>query len=328
MSALARSNLYNRLKNAELVVVYDDVQTKVGSLVGVAERVTPQTVNLMTKLGKGLIYVCITEEKGEQLNLPLMVRGSMHSSQKPLTVSVDHNSTTTGISAYERSDTIRAFTQPSARADHFRRPGHVFPILSKDKGLMHRVGIAEAAVELAKMISAEPVAYASEILNQAGEIASAQEIIQIAELNDLCIINISDMLEFAKDELLSSFTGLVVRGRELGRKIGFPTANLYIDAADPLDHGVYGVTVRYNDVKYRGIMNVGVRPTFRNAHNEVHYEVHLLNFNGMIYGKTIHVDVDFFIRHEIAFPTVEHLINQIDTDIAYVEHRFGLVKIQ
>ncbi|MBP1155361.1 MULTISPECIES: 3,4-dihydroxy-2-butanone-4-phosphate synthase [unclassified Paenibacillus] len=325
MSTLSNGAICSKLTKGELVIVYDDIATKVGSLVGIADLVSPQAVNLMTKIGKGLIYVCISEEKAKQLQLPLMVCENRDHSSKPLTVSVDHITTTTGISAFERSDTIRAFTSEYVQPDDFRRPGHVFPLLSKDKGLLQRIGIAEAAVDLAKMVSAVPMAYMCEILNHSGEIANQKEMNQLAEAHDLCVIHLSEIIELTRNDILASFTGLVIQGREVGRKIGFPTANMYIDAEVPLEHGVYGVTVSYHDVKYVGVMNVGVRPTFNHDQNEVHHEIHLLHFNNMIYGKVLQVDVNFFVRNEISFSTVDQLINQIKKDIEVVEHRYGLV---
>jgi 3,4-dihydroxy-2-butanone 4-phosphate synthase len=324
MSGIFNETLLNRLRNGQLVIVYDDVNTNVGTFVGIADKVTPDAVNQMTKIGKGLVYVCITEEKASQLKLPLMV--SVNSS-KPLTVSVDYKDTTTGISSFERSDTIQAFTYANTQPGDFRRPGHVFPLLSKDKGLLQRVGIAEAAIDLSRMASAAPIAYICEILNETGDIATKEEIIQIAKDYDLTILKMSDMIALKRNELIGSFNGHVIQGREARRKIGFPTAHLLVDMVKPLEHGVYGVTIVFNQIKYYGVMNVGNRPTFNNEPNEIHYEVHLLEFDNItIYGKTIKVDVNFFVRREVSFPTVDQLIYQIKKDIAHVQDRFGLLK--
>jgi 3,4-dihydroxy-2-butanone 4-phosphate synthase len=317
--------MFEQLKAGELVILYDDVETKVGALVGIAEAVSPHTVNQMTKIGKGLVYVCITEEKAQQLELPLMSNDNHYISHKPLTVSVDFMSTTTGISAFERSDTIKAFTDENTRAGDFRRPGHVFPLLSKDNGLLQRTGMAEAATDLAKLASAAPAAYMCEILNQAGDIASKQEIVQIAEAHSLSLILLSELIELSKNEVLGSFQGLVIKGREVGRKLGFPTANLCPDWDNPLDFGVYGVTVDLNGAKYFGVMNVGVRPTFNNENQDIHHEVHLLGFSGTIYNEILKIDVNFFVRNEKSFSTVDQLIFQIKRDIQYVEKRFRLV---
>jgi 3,4-dihydroxy-2-butanone 4-phosphate synthase len=323
MSVIFNETLFGPLRNGQLAIVYDDVETKVGNFVGIAEMVTPEAVNFITKVGKGLIYVCITEEKANQLNLPLMVRAD---SCKPLTVSVDYIGTTTGISAFERADTIKAFTDADTKPDDFRRPGHVFPLLSKDKGLLQRVGIAEAATDLARMVSAAPIAYTGEILNNTGEIATKEEIIQIAEAYGLHILYMSEIMEFKKSETLGSFNGLVIQGREVGKQIGFPTAHLLIDLKDPLGLGVYGVTIRCNQVTYYGVMNVGYRPTFNQDKTEIHYEVHLLESNHkVIYGKALKVDVNFFVREEISFQTVDQLIHQIGMDTEYVKTRFGLL---
>jgi 3,4-dihydroxy-2-butanone 4-phosphate synthase len=322
MVSFFNETLFNKLTNGKMVIVYDDVVTNIGSFVGIADKVTPQTVNQMIKIGKGLIYVCITEERASQLKLPLMVGAN---SSKSLTVSVDYKETTTGISAFERSDTIKAFTDDLVQPGDFRRPGHVFPLLGKDKGLLQRVGIAEAAIALSRMAAATPIAYICEILNDTGDIATKEEIIQIAKAYDLNIVLMSDLIALKRNELIGSFTGQVIQGRETRRKIGFPTAHLLVEMVKPLEHGVYGVTVVFNQIKYYGVMNVGNRPTFNKESNEIHYEVHLLKFNNMaIYGKTIKVDVNFFVRPEISFPTVDQLVYQIKKDIEHVEDRFGL----
>jgi 3,4-dihydroxy-2-butanone 4-phosphate synthase len=324
MSEIINETLINKLKNGLIMILYDDVNTNVGTFVGIAEKVTPEAVNQMTKIGKGLVYVCITEERASELKLPLMVGAN---SSKPLTVSVDYKDTTTGISAFERSDTIKAFTDETAEPGDFRRPGHVFPLLSKDRGLLQRIGIAEFAIDLSRMASAAPIAYICEILSDTGDIATKEEIVQIAKAYDLHILKMSDLIALKRNELIGSFNGLVIQGGEAGFKIGFPTAHLLVDMVKPLEHGVYGVTIVFNQIKYYGVMNVSNRPTFNNVSNEIHYEVHLLEFDNMdIYGKTIKVDVNFFVRKEISFPAVNQLIYQIKKDIEHVEDRFDLLK--
>jgi 3,4-dihydroxy-2-butanone 4-phosphate synthase len=329
MSFTLVKNGIHSLKSGELIIAYDDVETQMASLVGLAEKATPQNVNMMTKIGKGLVYVCLTEDKAKQLKLPFMVRDNENHLSKSFTVSVDFKSTTTGISAFERADTIKSFTNKSIQPDEFRRPGHVFPLISKEKGLLQRIGIAEAAVDLAKMVSAAPVAYICEILNSSGEIASQEEVAKLASHHGLQIVKVSDIMDMMNGELLSSFKAKVIKGRQLGRTIGFPTANLHVDQTTiNLASGVYGVKVLYNNEAFFGVMNVGVRPTFKEENPMIRYEVHILDFDKFIYDEEIKIDVCFFLREEISFPTINELISQIKEDVEFVTQRFGLLKIR
>lgn len=317
MSNTSLAQGVNALRNGELIIVFDDMKSQIASFVGIAESVSPQKVNAMIKLGKGLVSVCMTEDQANKLKLPFMVQNN-NSLMKPFTISVDYISTTTGISAFERSDTIKAFTNKNVQMQQFRTPGHVFPLVSKTKGLLQRVDIVEAAVDLAIISSAFPVAYICEILNTSGNIATKEEIDSIAKTNDIFVINISDILDYIKNDILCSFTCPILKKKQPGQKIGFPTFNLQIDLNKVhLDKGVYGVNISINHVKYVGVMNVGIR-----------CEVHLLDFSDKIYDQSVKVDVLFFVRDEISFSMLDELILQIGKDVEYVESRCGLQKVK
>ncbi|MFC6601092.1 3,4-dihydroxy-2-butanone-4-phosphate synthase [Ectobacillus funiculus] len=178
-----------RMKDGELIILLDDINTGTGTLVGAAQHVTPNLVNFMTKIGKGLISVCLTEENAKRLDLLFMVDRSLNPKTKPFTVSVDHRTNTTGISAYERADTIRAFTYEDVQPGDFRKPGHIFPLAGKENGLLQRVDIVEAVIDLTKMASLAPVGYICDILNQKGEMASELEIETMSEEYGLPILN-------------------------------------------------------------------------------------------------------------------------------------------
>lgn len=121
-----------------------------------------------------------------------------------------------------------------------------------------------------------------------------------------------------------SIEGVVIKGKQLGRTIGFPTANLSLRCKEiHLNHGVYGVTVSLNGQQYYGVMNVGIRPTF-NDYRQISYEVHLFHFNQMIYNERLHVNIHFFVRQETSFPNMNQLILQIGKDVDYVKKQFGL----
>ncbi|MEW9672072.1 riboflavin kinase [Ammoniphilus sp. 3BR4] len=116
--------------------------------------------------------------------------------------------------------------------------------------------------------------------------------------------------------------GNVVKGRQLGRTIGFPTANIEpIQATCSLPHGVYGVRVLTDGKWYDGIMNIGNRPTFDDGFH-TSFEVHIFNFNQDIYNQLLHVEVCFFIREETAFSGIDHLVSQIKQDVHYTKEKF------
>lgn len=126
-------------------------------------------------------------------------------------------------------------------------------------------------------------------------------------------------------ESLSTFTGQVIRGNQIGREIGFPTANLMICSKKiNLSNGVYAVKVNYNEKSFTGIMNVGVRPTLNEEKSRVHYEVHIFDFNRMIYDEFLEVEVCFFIREEIAFENLNQLISQIKKDAESAKLHFQM----
>lgn len=118
--------------------------------------------------------------------------------------------------------------------------------------------------------------------------------------------------------------GEVVHGRQIGRTIGFPTANLLVSLENELHlpKGVYGVRVHHEDTYYHGVMNIGMRPTFKDEKGALSCEVHILHFNQDIYGKRLMVDILFFIREEQAFNSVDQLVQQLHLDIEYANKRF------
>ncbi|PLS18603.1 hypothetical protein CVD28_05545 [Bacillus sp. M6-12] len=122
---------------------------------------------------------------------------------------------------------------------------------------------------------------------------------------------------------LCSLHGVVIKGRQIGGTIGFPTANLSLISKKPnLEHGVYGVIGYWNQHQLFGVMNIGVRPTFHDT-REVSYEVHFFDFNDQIYDEELYVDVLFFVRPELSFSKVEELIQQIHQDVAFVKRSFS-----
>lgn len=177
-----------------LVILFDDV-TRIGYFMGLGSRVHVDQVNFMIKHGRGLVYVCITEERAQQLSLPAMTHQDMTDSNKIFSVSVDLKTCTTGISAFERAETIHAFVDHETGPDDFRRPGHIFPLISVNNGLLGKHGIAEGAISLTKILQTDPVAYLCEILDEKGEVATFDQLQNIAEVHQIELIILSEVLE-------------------------------------------------------------------------------------------------------------------------------------
>jgi 3,4-dihydroxy-2-butanone 4-phosphate synthase len=320
-------NGIKRLKSGELIIVIDDIETQTGYLMGLAEMVTAQNVNLMTKIGKGLVYVCIDNKKARDLMLPLMDHSN---SSKNFTVSIDYKSTTTGISAFERSDTIKAMTTQEVKPDDFKKPGHIFPLVFSDNGLLDHVGIVEGAAEMAKMSGCSSnISYLCEILSLDGHVASQIDIMRISKEYGIPYITISDLVKQKQNHFICMLEGEVTQGQGLGGKIGYPTANLQLLSnfqGRELKNGVYGVKVYYQGTEYLGVMNAGVKPTFNHNNEEKSYEIYIFDFNRAIYNEKLSVEVKFFIREEQQFVSITHLISQIENDIKVAGYKFGLLK--
>jgi riboflavin kinase len=132
-------------------------------------------------------------------------------------------------------------------------------------------------------------------------------------------------MEVRDQNLGTCIEGTVVKGHQIGRTLGFPTANLVIHQSikDNLKKGVYGVKVYHDQKNYYGLMNVGVRPTFKEGSSTVSYEVHILNFHKEIYGELLQVDILFFIREEQAFHSKDQLIQQLNLDVEQFDERLS-----
>jgi 3,4-dihydroxy 2-butanone 4-phosphate synthase/GTP cyclohydrolase II len=185
------------LKQGEVVIVCDDEEREnEGDFVALAEKATPEVINFMIKYGRGLVCVPITEELADKLDLAPMVNHNTDSHGTAFTVSVDYKSTTTGISAYERSMTIQALLDPDAKASDFKRPGHVFPLVAKKGGVLRRAGHTEAAIDLARLCGAKPAGVICEIIKEDGTMARVPDLRNIADEFGLKMITIKDLIQY------------------------------------------------------------------------------------------------------------------------------------
>lgn len=188
-----------------IIVVDDEDRENEGDFVILAEHATPENINFMAVHGRGLICTPISPAIAERLALHPMVGNNTDNHQTAFTVSIDYKTTETGISAFERSDTILSILDDQATSGDFRRPGHVFPLIAKEKGVLVRNGHTEAAVDLAILCGSQPAGVICEIMKENGEMARVPELLEIAKQHALKIITIADLIHYRyeREQLVS-----------------------------------------------------------------------------------------------------------------------------
>ncbi len=178
------------------IVVDDEDRENEGDLVLAAEKVTPEAVNFMTRFGRGLVCVPLTAERIETLDLPPMVTNNTDSRDTAFTVSVDARGTSTGISAFERAQTIQKLIDDSAGPADFTRPGHIFPLKAKDGGVLRRAGHTEAVIDIANLAGVYPAGVICEIMNEDGTMARVPELLKFAEEHGMKVVTIADLIQY------------------------------------------------------------------------------------------------------------------------------------
>ncbi len=187
------------LKNGKVIIVVDDEDREnEGDFVTAAHNVTPEVINFMATHGRGLICTPITEERAAQLDLNLMVSKNTAQHETACTVSVDllGHGCSTGISASDRSKTVKALIDPKIRSSDLGRPGHIFPLIAKTGGVLRRTGHTEATIDLAVMAGFEPCGALVEIMNEDGSMARLPDLMKIAEKFKLKIVSIKDLISY------------------------------------------------------------------------------------------------------------------------------------
>ncbi|MBT3169672.1 MAG: bifunctional 3,4-dihydroxy-2-butanone-4-phosphate synthase/GTP cyclohydrolase II [Candidatus Cloacimonetes bacterium] len=185
------------IKNGKMIIVVDDENREnEGDFVMAAEKVTPEAVNFMISKGKGLVCTPMLKQHLEKLKIFKMTSGNTDPYHTAFTVSVDYKTTKTGISAGERATTIKALTNPLAMPTDFNRPGHIFPLIAKENGVLDRAGHTEASVDLAKLAGLFPAGVICEIVDENGEMARLDRLKILAKKWDLKIISIEDLIEY------------------------------------------------------------------------------------------------------------------------------------
>lgn len=178
-----------------LIVVDDEDRENEGDFILAAERVTPESINFMAKHGRGLICMAITKQRAQELDLNIMVDNNTALHATPFTVTIDaKKGTSTGISASDRALTIRTVIDPQTHPNDLARPGHIFPLVARDGGVLERSGHTEATVDLARLSGLYPAGVLCEIMDEDGSMARVPRLIELAKKFDLKIITIKDLI--------------------------------------------------------------------------------------------------------------------------------------
>ncbi len=179
-----------------VIVVDDEGRENEGDLIMAAEKATPEAVNFVVKNARGLLCVAITQDRAGELELPLMVNHNTEYMRTAFTVSVDHKNVTTGISALERAVTIKALSDPESKGDDFLKPGHIFPLIARNGGVMVRAGHTEAATDLARLAGLTPAGLICEIMNEDGTMARRPDLEVFGAQHGLKMISVADLISY------------------------------------------------------------------------------------------------------------------------------------
>ena len=189
----------NDIRKGKIVIVVDDKNREnEGDFLAAAELITPEIINFMATHGRGLICAPITEDISKKLGLDLMVGTNTDPQDTAFTVSIDlkGNGVTTGISVSDRSTTIKALIDKNTKPNQFSKPGHVFPLVAKNGGVLRRTGHTEAAIDLPRLAGLKPAGVIVEIMNEDGSMARIPDLVKVAEKFNLKIISIEDLVAY------------------------------------------------------------------------------------------------------------------------------------
>ncbi|WP_033960629.1 3,4-dihydroxy-2-butanone-4-phosphate synthase [Psychroserpens jangbogonensis] len=187
------------IKNGKVIIVVDDENREnEGDFLAASSKITTETINFMATHGRGLICAPLTESRCKELDLNMMVRNNTDPMETAFTVSVDlkGNGVTTGISASDRAKTVQALIDPNTKPFELARPGHIFPLVAREGGVLRRTGHTEAAIDFAKLAGLEPAGVIVEIMNEDGTMARLPQLMEVAKKFDLKIVSIEDLVAY------------------------------------------------------------------------------------------------------------------------------------
>ncbi len=181
-----------------IIVVDDEGRENEGDFLAAAEKVTPEMINFMATHGRGLICAPLTENRCKELGLQAMVHNNTDPMETAFTVSVDlkGNGVTTGISASDRAATVLALTHSDTKPHDLARPGHIFPLIAKQGGVLRRTGHTEAAIDFARLAGFKPAGLIVEIMNEDGTMARLPQLVKVAQKFDLKLVSIEDLVAY------------------------------------------------------------------------------------------------------------------------------------
>jgi 3,4-dihydroxy 2-butanone 4-phosphate synthase / GTP cyclohydrolase II len=189
------------IREGKVVLVFDDIaRENEGDFIAASEHVTPEIINFMTKYGRGLICVAITEERANELSLERMVQNNTATHATAFTVSVDllGHGCTTGISAFDRSQTVKALVDESTSPEDLGRPGHIFPLIADANGVLGRMGHTEASIDLPMLAGLKPSGVLVEVMNDDGTMARLDDLVLVAREHNVKLISISQLATYRK----------------------------------------------------------------------------------------------------------------------------------
>ncbi|MBX3044062.1 MAG: bifunctional 3,4-dihydroxy-2-butanone-4-phosphate synthase/GTP cyclohydrolase II [Candidatus Kapabacteria bacterium] len=223
------------LASGKVIVVMDDEDREnEGDLIASSELCTPEIVNFMASKAKGLICVAITENRAKELELEPMVRNNSSLHETKFTVSVDYaHGTSTGISAFDRAATIRAMARKDTKPSDLLRPGHIFPLVAHNEGVLRRAGHTEGSVDLMRLAGLMPSGVLCEIINEDGTMARMPELVEFAKKYDLKIVTIKDLIAYRlKREILVE----IVAEAHLPTEFGDFNIKVFANKVDGFEH--------------------------------------------------------------------------------------------
>lgn len=223
------------IRNNELIIVTDDESREnEGDFICAGEDVTGEMINIMAKYGRGLICTPMSKEVAENLNIPLMVTNNTDNHETAFTISVDHINTSTGISAFERAETVRELVNPNSKPRDFRRPGHVFPLIAKKGGVLERDGHTEATVDLMKLAGKKEIGLCCEIMADDGHMMRGKDLVKLANKLGLVMTSVEEIQNYIKEN--KSFELEMTNPVKLPSDYGEFTAIGFIDPEDGKEH--------------------------------------------------------------------------------------------
>ena len=190
------------ISEGKIVLVFDDVaRENEGDFIAAADFVTPEIINFMAKFGRGLICAAITEERADELLLERMVENNTATLSTAFTVSVDllNQGCTTGISASDRSKTVKSLVDKNTKPSDLGRPGHIFPLIAHPNGVLGRMGHTEASVDLPRLAGLNPCGVLVEVMNDDGTMARLNDLIEVAKEHNIKLITITQIAEYRKN---------------------------------------------------------------------------------------------------------------------------------